>query len=380
MIGERACIILYRGPLERARLAFIIESMQLCYTEVRLFWIFPGTLSKDARGNFEKYIAPFNVNPVVLEFRLDKFVYTVQVLKEKIRQFRLFDLCLVGFSAPFFSLGLKRKHTLWFINGIPEEKQMRRKGIIFKIIPFSQWLALRSFFKPDVIITVSKRMTNLVARYLGNGAMFIEAPCCADLTLFRKPSVERKGYFTYLGTGAPWQAIDLLRDVWGEIHQLDKNIKFRVISRDERTRILGKNISTGSIDFVSSNDFDQVAEYLNESEVGFVIRRDSLINRVSFPTKIGEYLASGCSVVTTNLDWDVSEYIKSFEAGILVQPDDTPKEMASKIVKWHHIERNNGQLQLAIANCAAALDRTSWKNKIQTQILSFMKKNSVFDF
>jgi hypothetical protein len=144
----------------------------------------------------------------------------------------------------------------------------------------------------------------------------------------------RNGIFVYLGTGAPWQALDRLALLWKAIHRIDKSIRFRVISRDNRTKILGHAIAPTHIEFVGSDDSHVVARYLHESEVGFLIRRNDIVNVVSFPTKLAEYLAAGCWVVTTRLDWDITDLHRQYQIGYEVGENPDWDESAKDILSF----------------------------------------------
>ena len=158
-----------------------------------------------------------------------------------------------------------------------------------------------------------------------------------------------------------------LQEVWTEIHQQDPSIHFQVISRDERCKMLGHRIAPEKIRFVSSSNFSEVAGFLHESEVGFLLRKDTIVNRVCFPTKLGEYLASGSWVVTSDIDWDVKDYFELSPIGLLVDPDASSYAIARKILDYRSNEKHQFT-NLNFETVRSFMDRKSWIEKLKRKI------------
>ena len=354
-------IVIYRGPLERARIAFILEALSKEGKKISFYWIYPGALTEDKRIAFDKFV---KVYPL-----LDKDVFSEKasgvlgILSKLKKLFRAdvdYKPVLIGFSTPLYRHSIKGKY-LWFINGIPEEEELST-SLLNKLSTRLKWALVKFLDDSDKIVTVSERMNRYVLSRLP--LKRIKAiPTCVDLATFNKPEVLKKSYMVYLGSGAKWQAIERTAKVWKELYELDRNIYFRVISRDERTRELAAGIPKTNIEFVSSDDFNVVANYLNECSVGFLIREDILVNRVSFPTKLGEYLSSGCAVISTNIDWDIRDYIDKYKVGTLLDLDISPTEMANKILDFLK-SMDKSEIKMNIEKCVAVLDRSYWSTQL----------------
>lgn len=97
-------------------------------------------------------------------------------------------------------------------------------------------------------------------------------------------------YFIYIGSNAMWQSMDKVFDVFQRIHSKIKRAKLIVLSKDRIE--ISENINSkvkNSIIFKSA-PHDMVKYYLELSKIGFVLRDNSIVNKVAAPTKIAEYL------------------------------------------------------------------------------------------
>lgn len=265
----------------------------------------------------------------------------------------------VGFTAPYFMSLRGNYQQIWCINGIPEESLLHSNSLWKRLEVFFKWKSMQLIFSPEVVITVSKRMKNFVQDKFPNSSV-LSIPLCADLKRFSaKPGLE-KNLFTYSGSGAPWQNLGQLSEVWGKIYELAPDSKFRVISRDPRAQILGKYLPNEAIEFVGTSALDELAFLFQAAEVGFLLRKDSLVNRVSFPTKLSEYLASGAWVVVSEIDWDVADWVEKYQAGILVSPESDSKEIAQKILQKMKDFRQDQKLTTRLHQAALELGKSNW--------------------
>lgn len=369
---SKHALILYRGPLERARLSYIIETIFQVFDKVSIAWIFPGNLSKERLEFSQSYLRQYHFESVdIIQDTLVNFMRTRRRIGSIVNATQPSFIAQVGFSMLAFGTGRSTSPRAWFINGIPEERNMGRAGMVAAFANWLQWKGQLVFQKPTFIITVSERMKRMVMERISNVSIFV-APTCVDIATFRANKPSEKRFFTYLGSGAPWQALDMLSAVWKCIHRADPEIRFRVISRDARCRVLAEGIAPDKIEFQQSNNFGEVAEYLNEGRVGFLLRRDNIVNRVSFPTKFAEYLASGCWVVATDLDWDINDYMRKYEVGVLVGPDQSPNEIAERILHYAG-SADHDHTSRDVTSCAEELDRQRWIDLLKAEIRRYIR-------
>jgi hypothetical protein len=325
-------LVIYRGPLERARLRFIFETIQQKYGDFNFVWIAPVRLSAVQRIKSIDFIQQSGISHfTILEHSKWFFLQTIFAIKKIVNRQPLHFLGMIGFSSLEYSLGLNAAYTAWYINGVPEERFFYKNNMASLITVKSEWFLKNQFIdKVNIVVTVSSRMTRIAANNIGK-AHFFHAPTCTDLSLYsKKTTVQKKVDFCYMGSGAPWQALHLLKPIWDELYLLNPGFTFRIVSRDLRCKVLMSGIPSTNIEMVGDDDFNKVAQWTSECSYGFLIREDHLVNRVSFPTKLAEYLAAGCKVILSDIDWDLPEYVDVTSA-LLVNPKAQPKETARQI-------------------------------------------------
>lgn len=265
-------------------------------------------------------------------------------------------MCM-GYTSIWYGRAAARGPLTWCVSGIPEERLLYDDSMKSRAAVNAMWRAVDVVRKPELVVTVSNPMSALVQRRLGDVSCFA-APTCPDRELFRPRKERERRYLTYLGTGAPWQGLSQLAGVWAEIARRRPETRFRVISRDERTRVLGEGVPPESIEFTPAQGPREVAELLWEASAGFIIRSPHVVNDVSYPTKFGEYVAAGVPVVATDLEWDLSQVIRDTGCGVLV-PVDANGDAADAVLSLH-----SGALPQACEQAADRLDRRKWVREL----------------
>lgn len=368
------CLVVYRGPMETSRIIFILQALQKCYQQIRFVWVFPGVYTAKTQAFFEQFARAQGLQDArVLNHRMGDVISTIRSIKPIVLQSPGDDLVLIGVSAAIFPRWLPVKgRIIWFINGIPDEEGLR--SIFHRTLRSIKWRIFSFCVKPGLIVTVSSRMSKYISRYFP-GVRFINAPTCVDTSVFTAPRdgpVRKNGVCAYLGTGAPWQAIGNLSLLWQALYKSNPALRFRVVSRDPRTRILGDGLPAHAVEFLQSNNGLELSEFLQGSEVGFLLRDDLLVNRVSFPTKFGELVASGCWMVVSDIDWDVRDYMQEFNIGLLLNNPLPVHEKAAAILAYREAmdwPRLAEQTRL----CANRLSRAFWVPRVVEAIQDLEK-------
>lgn len=130
---------------------------------------------------------------------------------------------------------------------------------------------------------------------------------------------EHNSSFKVLWSGSanyPWQGVELISKVAEKTYDLDKNIKFVLISNQKylsRYSIFDKN--TEVIDKIPYLD---IAPYIASVDVGLCLYKDYGWNGKFYfsPLKLFDFMASGLAVIGTNVG-QIKEVIKDGENGLL---------------------------------------------------------------
>ncbi|RYF29679.1 MAG: hypothetical protein EOO17_00355 [Chloroflexi bacterium] len=99
-------------------------------------------------------------------------------------------------------------------------------------------------------------------------------------------SSKNKDTVIYAGGGQRWQNVDAMI----EIANKTSKYEFIFLSHDKKAFLDLKNNDSTLLKSVSSQE---VAKYYKKASMGFILRDDTIVNRVACPTKLIEYLENG---------------------------------------------------------------------------------------
>jgi glycosyltransferase involved in cell wall biosynthesis len=361
--GDRDVVtVLYRGPFQGRRLGFLLESISRVHGEVDLTWLNPRLEPGATTGWFFEWVDewwPFVARRSEVDGNLRSLPRVVRHLRRRLGR-RPDVVYAIGSLTLPYARAIAPRAVAWCINGIPEERLLHDRGWRSQTAVRAEWLVTRAGRRPDVVVTVSGPMGKLIERRLP-GTRWIKAPTCVDLETFRPPPNVARSRLTYVGSGAPWQCLDLLAAVWSELYRLDPGLRFRVISRDERTRVLAAALPASVVEMRGAEVPQEVATALWEAELGFLLRTPGIVNETSFPTKFGEYVAAGVPVVSTDVGWDLAAMVRGTGCGVIVDWRADPSVVAREALALRHrATRNGGDIRRACEEAAAMLARERW--------------------
>lgn len=170
----------------------------------------------------------------------------------------------------------------------------------------------------DFITCQSENMVDhLKSKYPNTRAQFHPFQCSVRSDLFSFDAEVRECYrqklavkedeilFVYCGSYHKWQNVQYSVEVFAEYIKAGARSAVLLIMcpnpGDDLLNFaysLGLNVRNFRIMKVLH---EEVSSYLNAADIGFLIRDDSVVNRVASPTKLGEYLACGIPVIVGNV-------------------------------------------------------------------------------
>ena len=103
------------------------------------------------------------------------------------------------------------------------------------------------------------------------------------------------------------------------------------------------------------------------------MRLPDVVNEASFPTKFGEYVASGVPVVTTDVGWDVADIIRQTGAGVLVDPFGDPGTTAEEILRYRaRVAADPAATQAGCRIAADEMSRERWLASLSAELVSVL--------
>ena len=111
---------------------------------------------------------------------------------------------------------------------------------------------------------------------------------------FRDEEKYRNNYFAYVGSMAVWQKFDEIVKAFKKVEEAQiPNSKLFVYTAEKEKAIsilVQHNVINFEIGFVKNEELPKV---LKKIKYGFIIREDTVVNRVATPTKISTYMSCG---------------------------------------------------------------------------------------
>lgn len=190
-----------------------------------------------------------------------------------------------------------RKNIFHWVQGIiPEESFMRHNSWWrFKILSWKEMLSLKH---SKVCAFVGEPMReHYEKKYHLSFPNYYIFPCF-NTTLapeaFNVKDKYENNYFVYAGGLAVWQCFAETLDIYKKIEDWNiPNTKLIVLTKDQdlaKQMIETKGIRYYTTGFTTPEELPKV---LKDAKFGFVIRKESPVNRVATPTKISTYLSCG---------------------------------------------------------------------------------------
>lgn len=352
----------YRGQLtvELSRLQFLLAATCAAFDEVDVVMLSPGLgASPDDLASFTAAF-PNVRSSTFLDARRRSPGARAAALIPALRPDAP-AIVAVGFSVVPYLPG--RQCLAWCVNGIPEERLFHHDTSLQRLAVRWSWAQARRC-RRVVTVAVSRPMADLLEARTGSRSLVV--PNAVDRAIFRPDGRAEPRFLTYAGGGSPWQGLPYLASVWRALWALEPSLRFRVVSRDDRARVLADGLPPDAVDVVAADEPAEVAMHLREARLGFLLRRRHLANDVACPMKLGEYLASGAPVATTSCGWDVEDLVRRHGAGVVVDPASPPDVVAAEVLGY--LRSIGPSRPPGVQAAASELDRERWLARLAASL------------
>lgn len=256
----------------------------------------------------------------------------------------------VGYNAMLNGIVVKlitRRKLIFESHGVvPEEMVLRgiwkTKGARYKVAKVLERIFVRYC---DHMIVVSNRYRDLVENLYKKDAISV-AGCAvatspavlmdmrtsarANLGVGSELVIAFSGSF-FAEWGDPREYIDLFKAIKG----LGFHPIFLVLTQSPVPKVqefLDRNSIEKKEYRVLNLSHEAVPKILAAADVGLLLRKDSIVNRVASPMKFPEYLLSGVSVIASEDIGDISDLIRMHRLGFIYSKDDA--RITARLEAW----------------------------------------------
>lgn len=171
--------------------------------------------------------------------------------------------------------------------------------------------------------------------------------CGVDLNRFKVDpakcdvKLDNKIIVGYCGGLQKWQNIEKILDIVLTLREIDKRIFFFLFTNSDVSLIKGKLHEIGEENYcIKALKSVEVPAYLKLLDAGFLIRDNFILNKVSSPTKISEYLAAGAGLICTRYSGDYKAYTSARKESVFVL-DTYSDEEFEKLYDWLRVRKTN---------------------------------------
>lgn len=181
------------------------------------------------------------------------------------------------------------------------------------------------------IACVSHKMRMYIQQYVGRDDAIVIPSCFDEKKIYfdgaaRQAIRAEYGWddthtvLIYSGGTAIWQRLPDIIDVFAAMYALDSSYRFLCMTPDvtEMRALLEASGLSAAVYVVGSCLQTEIYRYLSGADLGIVMRADDVVNNVSSPMKIAEYLGAGLPLVLTQGIGDYSELVPQNGLGIVV--------------------------------------------------------------
>lgn len=177
----------------------------------------------------------------------------------------------------------------------------------FEYRAMERWVMSRA----DLVLAVSERLSHYLLEQYGRKAdLIIHSIISGERFRFsaeqrekirRRFGWKKERVFIYVGSSAGWQRLDILGQWWRSFLQNHPNDQLLALTDDPgeflKAAGLMENIHRYNIT-IDSVPHAEIPGFLSAADYGIIFRDESLVNQVSSPVKLSEYLAAGLLVIT----------------------------------------------------------------------------------
>jgi len=208
-----------------------------------------------------------------------------------------------------------------------------------KAIKFNNLLLHLKLKLYDEIIVISDHLNKYFSTIFPQNKIY-QIPILVDMERFSNclnTRIDRKKIITYIGyMGGNKDGLDNLIEIMSIVKKKVNDARLELVGsapKEDMLRLKNKVAALGLNDvvvFLGSKNIEEIPSILSNSDLLVLARPDNNQAKAGFPTKLGEYLASGKPVVITKTG-EIPKYLIDNKSAYLAAPDDI-NNFADKVI------------------------------------------------
>jgi len=241
----------------------------------------------------------------------------------------------------------------------------------------------------DEVIAVSNKMRDYIEELVSVKTWLVPMGINKNIFHFNgslsqklrnKFKLNGKKVLIYSGNFSRYQCFDYMKLFFRGINELSKDYHFIVLVPPKERRNVTKFFSDSKNLPLSilSVKHENVKYLLSASDLGIMLREDSIVNKLASPTKFAEYLGSGIPVLSTAFVGDFSEFMVNNNAGLILNLDRIKDRgyLKSLDVKISNlIEKSNNKKNIERLR-SLAINNFSWTDCTKDLLKLYAKHSS----
>jgi len=285
------------------------------------------TLSKEKDSRFKK-----------IRFRLKTYYHSIKILYHShIRNRTILYIYSVSITDHLFYYIQKKIYRLRYINERSEYPLLIRHPGKYKTVIYKALILPWCFKIFDGMVIMTGSLMRFYRRYAKKSCKILKVPMTVDFQRFECNTERNEKYIGYVGSlNCRKDGLDILIRAFHLIHAEFPEYYIRIagdtenIKEKEFLRNLCSELQINDrVIFMGEKNRNEIPEFLCMASLLILPRPESRQAEGGFPTKLGEYLASGNPVVVSDVG-EISEYLRDGQDAYFVEPGNT-QDMANKI-------------------------------------------------
>lgn len=257
-----------------------------------------------------------------------------------------------SFIAIFFKLWKKNAKVIFDVHGlVPQEfvwlKKGKRWGLAYFMLKIIERICA---MKSDYLVFASQSLEEYFKKRYKINKKIAVIPNISpfpirDMSelnriradLKKKFNLEDSTVLLHVGSFLQWTDADMVIEIIKRLKKFIPKVFLVILTYDEKTEVTNFLIGNQMLQSqfcVMHVPHDKIHQFIPVGDLGLIIRDNSLINEVAFPTKFSEYLACGVPILSTDSIKDIVNNIKIYNLGFVLSNNewdlDTIKQLQDK--------------------------------------------------